>query len=310
VKYINSLNKIIVKMPIQNLENIAESSTSLLYVDEGMYLVFGDNQTADFEEINPEIKQNFIQLHFCTKGNAIFLFNQGNYSLPISEMQLLLLYNPQQILPVFLKLHPKSVTISLFISIQKFHSLFSEESSCIDFLNMDNKDKKYYSNGAITPQMAVILHQMLYNNIHSSMFLLYQKAKIFELLCLYFNKTNDINTENCPFLSDEENVKKIRQAKEFIIKNMLTPPSLQELADEVGITLKKLKTGFKQIYGESVYNFLFDYKMELARKWLQSGEYNINELSLKLGYSTPSHFISAFKKKFATTPKKYLSGKE
>ena len=50
--------------------------------------------------------------------------------------------------------------------------------------------------------------------------------------------------------------------------------------------------------------------MELARKWLQSGEYNINELSLKLGYSTPSHFISAFKKKFATTPKKYLSGKE
>jgi len=82
------------------------------------------------------------------------------------------------------------------------------------------------------------------------------------------------------------------------------------LADEVGITLKKLKTGFKQIYGESVYNFLFDYKMELARKWLQSGEYNINELSLKLGYSTPSHFISAFKKKFATTPKKYLSGKE
>ena len=118
-------------MPIQNLENIAESSTSLLYVDEGMYLVFGDNQTADFEEINPEIKQNFIQLHFCTKGNAIFLFNQGNYSLPISEMQLLLLYNPQQILPVFLKLHPKSVTISLFISIQKFHSLFSEESSCM-----------------------------------------------------------------------------------------------------------------------------------------------------------------------------------
>ncbi|MDO4880236.1 MAG: AraC family transcriptional regulator [Capnocytophaga sp.] len=297
-------------MAIQNLKNIAESTSTLFYVEEGIFMVLGDNQSTDFEEITPEIKQNFIQFHFCTKGNALFLFHQGNYSLPLPEMQLLLLYNPQQILPVHLKLHPKSSVVSLFISIQKFHSLFSEESNCIDFLNVENKDKKYYSNGTITPQMAVILHQMQYNNIHPSMFLLYQKAKIFELLCLFFNKTNDVNTENCPFLSDEENVKKIRQAKELIIKNMLNPPSLQELADEVGITLKKLKSGFKQIYGESVYNFLFDYKMELARKWLQSGEYNINELSIKLGYSTPSHFIAAFKKKFATTPKKYLSGKE
>ena len=35
-------------------------------------------------------------------------------------------------------------------------------------------------------------------------------------------------------------------------------------------------------------------------------EYNVNELSLKLGYSMPSHFIAAFKKKFGTTPKKYI----
>ena len=64
--------------------------------------------------------------------------------------------------------------------------------------------------------------------------------------------------------------------------------------------------GFKQIYGDTVYGFLFDYKMEYARRLLDSGSYNVNEVGLKIGYSTASHFIAAFKKKFGTTPKKYL----
>jgi AraC-like DNA-binding protein len=46
--------------------------------------------------------------------------------------------------------------------------------------------------------------------------------------------------------------------------------------------------------------------MDCARKLLDSGSYNVNEVGLKIGYSTGSHFIAAFKKKFATTPKKYL----
>jgi len=87
---------------------------------------------------------------------------------------------------------------------------------------------------------------------------------------------------------------------------MAEPPTLQDLALEVGLSLKKLKDGFKQIYGEPVYTFLFDHKMELACKLLAEGN-NVNEVGLKIGYSTSSHFIAAFKKKFGTTPKKYVT---
>jgi AraC-like DNA-binding protein len=87
---------------------------------------------------------------------------------------------------------------------------------------------------------------------------------------------------------------------------MTEPPTLQELAIEVELSLKKLKEGFKQVYGDSVYSYLFDYKMDVARKLLESGEHNVNEVGLKVGYSTASHFIAAFKKKYGTTPKKYI----
>jgi AraC-like DNA-binding protein len=87
---------------------------------------------------------------------------------------------------------------------------------------------------------------------------------------------------------------------------MAEPPSLQELANEIGLNIKKLKEGFKQIYGDTVFSFLFDYKMEYSRRLLETNQYNVNEVGVKVGYSTASHFIAAFKKKFGTTPKKYV----
>jgi AraC-like DNA-binding protein len=135
---------------------------------------------------------------------------------------------------------------------------------------------------------------------------LYFKGKVYELLSLYFNKNEDPSVEQCPFLIDEENVQKIRKAKKIILERMTDPPSLEALAHEIGLSLKKLKEGFKQIYGDTVFAYLLDHKMEEARRMLDSQKYNVNEVGLKLGYSTASHFIAAFKKKYGTTPKKYI----
>jgi AraC-like DNA-binding protein len=145
-------------------------------------------------------------------------------------------------------------------------------------------------------------------NLHPSVKPLYFKGKAYELLSLYFNRPHDVDTEQCPFLADEDNVAKLKRAKQIMIAHMAEPPSLQELADEINLPLNRLKEGFKQVYGDSVFSFLFHYKMEVARQLLATGTHNVNEVGLKVGYSTASHFIAAFKKKFGTTPKKYLMG--
>jgi AraC-like DNA-binding protein len=176
-------------------------------------------------------------------------------------------------------------------------------------LSTENKEKKYYAQEPVSPAIAVVLSQIMNYNLHPSIKELYIMGKVYELISLYFNKSTDADLEQCPFLVDEDNVKRIRQAKEIMISHMSEPPSLTELAKEVGLSLKKLKEGFKQIYGDSVYSFLFDYKMEHARRLLETGQHNVNEVGLKVGYSTSSHFIAAFKKKYGTTPKKYVMSK-
>ncbi len=282
------------------------SSFEEIKIDTDFTLLRFENDSETTETLEKQVGSGLIQFHFNVKGKGKFIFNNNSYTLDLNEEKALLLYNPQKELPLHLEIAPKSWIISILISIKKFHTLFSSDSEMIPFLSKDNLEKKYYTEEGISPSMAIVLNQIFHYNQNSSIKTLYLKGKSYELLSLFFNTNEDPNAERCPFLSDEENVLKIKKAKEIIIKNMAEPPSLQELADEVGISLKKLKAGFKEIYGDTVFNFLFDYKMEFARKLLETGSYNVNEVGSQIGYSTSSHFIAAFKKKFGTTPKKYL----
>lgn len=287
-------------------KNVGESSLDEIILEKGFYVLHFQNESNKVQSFERAIDSTFIQIHFCLRGNSKFLFNEGGYTFDVLDNRSILLYNPQRTLPINLEIQPKTTLVSLLISIEKFHSLFSKESGYIPFLSDENSHRKFYDDTEIKATVAMVLHQIINSNINNSIRELYVKGKIYELLSLHFQKEENTDGEYCPFLVDEQNVLKIRKAKDIIISRMAEPPSLQELALEIGLNLKKLKEGFKQIYGDTVYSFLFDYKMEHARKLLESNQYNVNEVGSQVGYSTASHFIAAFKKKFGTTPKKYV----
>ena len=276
-------------------------------IDNDILINTYSNFEKDSEDILFSTDINFIQFHFCLEGKISFRYNNGSYTLDLKENNSLILFNPSTNLPIDATLQKNTRYLSLLITIKKFHGLFSELTDDISFLSQENSDKKYYKENIISPQISIILNQIINEKLSENVKTLYLKGKVFELLGIYFNESNDLNIEQCPFLADEKNVVKIKMAKEIIIKNFENPPSLKELSTEVEIPLKNLKTGFKQIYGNTVFGFLTDYKMNTASKMLSSRSFNVNEVSTHLGYSSSSHFINVFKKKFGITPKKYLS---
>ena len=288
------------------MENIDESSKENTLIEQGFMVLRYENENKKVLQKKMLITREYIQFHFWLKGAGKLLFNNGNYEFQIKEEHAVLLYNPTQDLPLNLNLEPNSWIVSVIISISKFHSLFSNDADHIFFLNPENSKRKFYDDNIFPPNIAVVLSQILQAKVHDSMRALYFKGKVYELLSLYFNKSDDTDLEQCPFLVDEENVRKIRHAKEIILERMSEPPTLHELSQEIGLSLKKLKEGFKQLYGDTVYGYLLEHKMTEAQRMLESKSYNVNEVGLRLGYSTASHFIVAFKKKYGTTPKKYL----
>jgi len=275
-----------------------------IVVKDGFNIIMLDNNSSEIKTFQKEVDSTFIKMHFHLKNNSSLHFGP-HYSLNVKENNSLLLYNPNKNLPIYLKLDANSKHIILIISIKVFHTFFSQVADLIHFLDDENKDKKYYLDKELTPSETLVLNQLFNGQMRYSLQELYAKAKVYELLSLYFNKNKD-SEHNCPFLDDEDNVDKIKKAKHIIISNMAEPPSLQELSEQVGLTLSKLNDGFRHIYGDSIFNFLLDYKLEYARKMLLSKKHYVSEISLQVGYSTASHFISAFKKKYGTTPKQYM----
>ena len=288
------------------IKNVAKGSFKETNLENGFHLLHFQNNSREITNFHRDVERSSIQMHFCLEGNSNFSFNNGNYVLNLLDKHCILLYNPQQDLPIHLDIPPGGNLISILVSIKKLHSLFSKEAGYIPFLSEDNMNKKYYEDNLMKPAVLSILKQIINLKKESATRELYIKGKIYELLSVHFQKDEISDDEYCPFLVDEGEILKIRKAKDIITSRITNPPSLNQLANEVGLSLKKLKEGFKQIYGDTVYSFLFNYKMEQAREMLESNQYNVNEVGSKIGYSMASHFISAFKKKFGTTPKQYI----
>ena len=287
-------------------KNNASGSFREIRLDPDILLLTAENLSSEPTVVQRDPGRRFLQFHFCLKGSAHFAFNRDSYTLDLPAGQSLLLYNPQSVLPVKATLDPDTQVLSLVMSIGTFHGLLSSEAGQIPFLSPEYRERKYYQQHPVNPSLSVVLSQLWTQNTHRSVRLLYCRAKLYELIALYFNLASDPQGEQCPFLLDEDNLRRIRLAKEVLIGRMAEPPTLTELAAESGLSLKKLKEGFKQMYGDTVFGFLIDYKMETARKLLETGACNVNEAGLRVGYSTASHFIAAFKKKYHTTPKQYL----
>ncbi len=274
-------------------------------IEDRFFVLKSKNEKDKNRSLKKDIDLNFIQFHFIVDGKATFSFNNGAYNMDVGNGKYIVLYNPKKKLPLNAVIYPKSNVLSILISIKKFHKLFSEDSNNIQFLKDENINQKYYYENKISNKIFLVLNELKRFDFNSSTKNLFIKAKVYELFSHLYNRNIEQNIEQCPFLTNEDNFKKIQQAKNIVITNMTNPPTLNNLSVEINLSLKKLKEGFKKIYGKPVYQYLLEHKMELAKKLLSENNYNVNEVSIKLGYSTASHFITAFKKKYGLTPKNF-----
>lgn len=292
-----------------NGKNTPKSIVESLEVNDGFYLVKVENQGDEPFSLVREVNKSLIQFYFAVDGGATFLFNNGNYKLSLNTEKNLLFYNPLEALPLEIEVNPQSRLVFLYITVENLHQLFVEGSEEIAFLNKENVNQKYYLDTPLSPALIMAINQFFKNDFKGPAKSVFDKSKAYEVLALFFNVEEGIDIEQCPFLKDEENVQKIKIAKGILLQRMAHPPTLKELSREINLNEYRLKEGFKNIYGKTVFQYLNDYRLDTAKHLLDEGNIKVNDAAYHIGYTNPSHFIAAFKKKFGVTPKKYLSRK-
>ncbi|GAA3648757.1 helix-turn-helix transcriptional regulator [Flavivirga jejuensis] len=99
-------------------------------------------------------------------------------------------------------------------------------------------------------------------------------------------------------------IRKIREVHDHIVNNLDKQlSSLVELAHTFGTNEFKLKYGFKQLYGQTVFRFLIDERLRKASLLIQHTDTSIKEIAHITGFISAPHFSKAFKEKYGFTPR-------
>lgn len=288
-----------------NSKNI-DKNTSIICNDSNNKLILQlKNETNEVIKSNFQIEPNYIQFFFSLKGSSNVAFNMPHCRVQIDAYNSYLVFFKNTPMNLFFDINPNSNLIAILININHFHNLFNVEDKEMAIFNTLKGDQPIINPKVINSEIAHHLEQIIDNKISKSLQPLFLRGKIYEILSLYFNDEVNSNIEQCPYIPNSTDISKYKKVKEIITKNMVEPPTLEDLAEEVGLNIKKLKEGFKDHYGMPVFTYLYHYKMEYARNLLDENQQNINEIASEVGYSSATHFIAAFKRKFGITPKQY-----
>ncbi|ABW31727.1 transcriptional regulator, AraC family (plasmid) [Acaryochloris marina MBIC11017] len=172
-------------------------------------------------------------------------------------------------------------------------------------------DLRFHQNlGNVTPAMYQVLQQILHCPYHGVIEQLYLESKALELLTLQFAhwQANGVISEQKltkKVLLRSEDLGRLHHAKEILIERLVEPPSLVKLAREVGLNDRKLKQGFRQLFGTTVFGYLQDYRMQQAKQLLHDSDLSIAWVAKTVGYKNPEAFSTAFRRKFDISPKGY-----
>ncbi len=110
----------------------------------------------------------------------------------------------------------------------------------------------------------------------------------------------------CRCRLSQGDIQKVQQARDILADQMDNPPTLIELAHQVGMNDFKLKQGFKAVYQQTAFGFLTQYRMEKAKALLACGNHKVIYVANEVGYQNHGHFSAAFRKHVGQSPRDYI----
>ncbi|MHA7830178.1 MAG: helix-turn-helix domain-containing protein [Flagellimonas sp.] len=98
-------------------------------------------------------------------------------------------------------------------------------------------------------------------------------------------------------------IQMIRDVHDMILNNLEKDlPQLKDLALQMGTNEYKLKYGFKQLYGTTIFRCLVHERLRKTRTLIQHSDLSLKQIAHMTGFKSPAHFSRAFKDKYGLSP--------
>lgn len=256
--------------------------------------------------LSSKVNESYLGLHFMLKNDFHFTL-KGLPSITLLEHQYNLAY-----IPAFECEHVFQADSYTAFGIRispEFLGRWSESFDSIStFLNaVDKKMPARFSDipMAVNPEITAIILNLVHCPYTGPLKKMYLDFKIPELLFLSLQR---ISSSHPRIRLRQDDLKKIQEVRNFIIENLGSPGTILDLAHEVGMNDFKLKAGFKQVYGTTIFGFVLEERMRTAWVRLTETELSVKNIAGLTGYSNVSGFSVAFKRRFGYPPSALRKG--
>lgn len=95
---------------------------------------------------------------------------------------------------------------------------------------------------------------------------------------------------------------KLAAAVDLMIKNVNPPMRPQDIADQVGISLRQLERQFKRFKNSTPQKYYLRMRLEHAHRLLTQSKMPLLDIAASCGFTSQSHFTKCYREQFDTTP--------
>lgn len=251
-----------------------------------------------------------LELHFELEGFTSFSNGKtANETINIPEGYGLLLYLPELDGKLNFARNPQRKSLEIEFTEDYLLEMFNNDLEILgDFGKAINSKLPTFFGGQsfkITPEMYSIISDISVCKYHGILKKIYIESKIREILVTYIQHTQPIFCSKENKVQSQKDIEKLNVAREIIKQNIAKPFSILELSKLVGLNDFKLKKGFKDLFGNTIFGYINDLRMQEAKVLLTNTQRSIAEISYHVGFKNPQHFTVAFKRKFGFLPKTF-----
>jgi AraC-like DNA-binding protein len=166
------------------------------------------------------------------------------------------------------------------------------------------KKQSYLYEEILSSQIQTVAQEIFQIDAANQLANFLYKVKSEELIYLFLQSLlQRDNTTEYPV--NQKDTEAVFLLKEELFRDLSTPPQLQLLASRTNMSVSKLGKIFRQIFGDSIYNYYQKLRMQEAAILLRDKKISVSEVGYQLGFSNLSHFTRLFEKHIGTKPKKY-----
>jgi AraC-like DNA-binding protein len=284
---------------------IADGKVTRYQLRNGFELIIRNLKMRQSFTLQTYQKSPLFELGFNLSGDMLFQSNHKTYQTQKNQISMSFLHDASVSLEQSAGDQIQTVGIHLTESaLQEYFLQFLQDKNQT-FDSFFKKGEARFIQKWTDVSLLVILQQILQCPYTGNIGRFYLESKALELLTVYFAQFKNENKEKHVNTWSELDKKQIEQAQIWITDHLEDPITISSISRAIGINDFKLKRGFRELLGTTVFHYIREQRLFKAQQLLSIGQMNVTEVSLAVGYQNPSRFAAVFKNKFGITPSQY-----